>query len=110
MLKTCGYLVSTLSVVLLAIPSLKAASEQPILFVALIGGMIASMAGMFMRWLSYEQQTRRERQADGFPRRPTRASTDPSNTGAVHARDLGLAGGIGDRGGGGGGSGPGDTP
>jgi hypothetical protein len=110
MLKTCGYLVSTLSVVLLAIPSLKAASEQPMLFVALIGGMVASMAGMFMRWLSYELETRRERQAGGFPSRPTRASTEPSNTGAVHARDFGLAGGIGDRGGGRDGARPGDTP
>jgi hypothetical protein len=53
-IKTSGYLVSTLSVVLLGIVSWKAAQESPLLMACLLGGMAASMLGMFLRWLSYQ--------------------------------------------------------
>ena len=52
-LKGGGYLVSTASVVLLAIPGIKAAMETPILFVCLIGGAAASIGGMYLRWRSH---------------------------------------------------------
>jgi hypothetical protein len=52
-LKGLGYLVSTLSVILLGIVSWKSASEQPLLFVCLILGMLASVAGMGLRWISH---------------------------------------------------------
>jgi hypothetical protein len=59
-LKTCGYLVSTLSVFLLGIVSWKSASEQPLLAICLFGGMAASILGMFLRWLSHEADRKRK--------------------------------------------------
>lgn len=53
-IKTAGYLVSTLSVVLLGIVSWKAAKESPMLMACLIGGMAASVLGMVLRWTSYQ--------------------------------------------------------
>ena len=52
-IKTSGYLVSTLSVILLAIPAWKSASTNPLLMACLAGGMIASITGMALRWWSY---------------------------------------------------------
>lgn len=49
-LKGGGYLTSTISVALLAVPGLKAALEQPPLFACLAGGVVASIAGMALRW------------------------------------------------------------
>ncbi len=56
MLKTAGYLVSSVSVALLGLVSWKSASEQPLLLAALIGGMAASIIGMLLRWLSFRQE------------------------------------------------------
>lgn len=53
-IKTAGYLVSTLSVILLGTLSWKAARESPVLTACLIGGMVCSMLGMALRWLSYQ--------------------------------------------------------
>ena len=63
-LKGFGYLVSTLSVVLLGVVSWKSASEQPLLFLCLILGMLASVAGMGLRWISHrtEQKEKSERE------------------------------------------------
>jgi hypothetical protein len=52
-IKTLGYLISTASVVLLAIASWPKAQENPVFMICLICGAIASVAGMFCRWLSY---------------------------------------------------------
>jgi len=60
-IKTAGYLVSTLSVLLLGIVSWKAASEHPVLTACLIGGMLASILGMLLRWISYQVQEREEK-------------------------------------------------
>jgi hypothetical protein len=54
LIKTSGYLVSTISVILLGIVSAKAASEHPLIFACLIGGMASSIIGMALRWLSYQ--------------------------------------------------------
>ena len=51
--KGLGYLVSTLSVLLLGIVAWQGAREEPLLFACLILGMIASVAGMGLRWLSH---------------------------------------------------------
>lgn len=65
-IKTTGYLVSTVSVILLGIVSWKAASEQPVLMICLIVGMLASVVGMLLRWISYQVQEREEkREAKG---------------------------------------------
>lgn len=60
-IKTAGYLISTLSVALLGIVSWKAASEQPALMTCLFAGMLASIAGMLLRWISYQVQEREEK-------------------------------------------------
>lgn len=52
--KTTGYIVSTLSVLLLGLVSWKSAQQSPALMACLIGGMLCSVLGMAMRWLSYQ--------------------------------------------------------
>jgi hypothetical protein len=52
-LKGIGYLISTVSVILLAIVSWKSASQSPVLVACLFGGAAASIAGMGFRWASY---------------------------------------------------------
>lgn len=59
-IKSCGYLVSTVSVVLLGVVSWKSASEEPVLAACLVAGMAASVFGMFLRWLSYGIEERRK--------------------------------------------------
>lgn len=56
LIKSSGYIVSTLSVVMLGIVSAKSASEHPLLLLCLIGGMVASVVGMGLRWLSYQME------------------------------------------------------
>ena len=59
-IKTSGYLISTVSVVLLGVVSWKKASEDPLLMACLLGGMATSVVGMFLRWLSYQIEERRK--------------------------------------------------
>jgi hypothetical protein len=61
MLKTIGYLISTVSVVLLAIVSWPKAKDSAFLAACLIGGAATSMMGMLCRWLSYEIEKRAKR-------------------------------------------------
>ena len=63
LLKALGYLVSIVSVVLLGIVSWKAASEQPLLLACLILGMLASIAGMAIRFASHRIEQREKEQA-----------------------------------------------
>ncbi|MEA3012360.1 MAG: hypothetical protein QOD42_905 [Sphingomonadales bacterium] len=51
--KGLGYLISTISVLLLGVVSWKSASEHPWLFACLIAGMAASVLGMTLRWISH---------------------------------------------------------
>ncbi|RWA72322.1 hypothetical protein [Mesorhizobium sp.] len=60
LLKGTGYLVSTVSVVLLAIVSWSNASKDLLLTACLLAGAATSVAGMFCRWLSYEIEKRKE--------------------------------------------------
>ena len=63
MLKTLGYLISTASVLLLGAVAWSSAAEHPPLLLALIAGMATSIAGMFLRWLSFlrEQKAKPQR-------------------------------------------------
>jgi hypothetical protein len=61
-LKGLGYLVSTLSVILLGVVSWKSASEQPLLFLCLVLGMLASVAGMSLRWISHRLEQKEKAQ------------------------------------------------
>jgi hypothetical protein len=60
LLKGVGYLISTASVVLLAIVSWSSASQDQLLVACLLGGAAASIVGMFCRWLTYEIEKRQE--------------------------------------------------
>jgi hypothetical protein len=51
--KGLGYLVSIVSVMLLGIVAWKSASEKPLMLLALILGMVSSVAGMSFRWISH---------------------------------------------------------
>jgi hypothetical protein len=68
-LKGLGYLVSTVSVLLLGILSWKSASEKPLLLACLILGMLASITGMGLRWMSHrlEQKEKPQKDAGDFP-------------------------------------------
>jgi len=57
-LKSTGYFISTVSVLLLAFVSWQHAKESLVLTVCLIGGAAASITGMFCRWLTYEIEKR----------------------------------------------------
>ena len=52
-LKGGGYLSSTLSVFLLAVPGLKVALEDPIFAACLAAGIMTSIGGMALRWRSH---------------------------------------------------------
>ena len=63
-LKGGGYLSSTLSVLLLAVPSLKAASESALMAVCLAVGMALSIAGMGLRWRSHRLEQKQQQGKD----------------------------------------------
>ena len=54
LIKTAGYGVSTLSVILLGVPAWKNAATNPPIMLCLLGGMAASITGMWMWWWSYK--------------------------------------------------------
>lgn len=72
LLKGLGYLVSTASVILLGIVAWKSAKEEPLLFACLIAGMVASVGGMGLRWLSHLLSEREKKAiaAEAEQRRP----------------------------------------
>ena len=53
MFKTSGYLISTVSVILLAIVAWKGAKGDPTLTTLLILGALTSVAGMLCRWIAF---------------------------------------------------------
>ena len=64
-MKGNGYLVSILSVLLLMIPPLKSAKEDPLILACLVGGAALSILGMYMRWLADRKTQRRISRAQG---------------------------------------------
>lgn len=75
-LKGLGYLISTLSVLLLAVVSWSNAQKDALLTACLLAGAATSIVGMFCRWLSYELEKRmNEKQAQKPQARPQRAKT-----------------------------------
>jgi len=57
-MKGLGYLVSTLSVVLLGLVAWPRPDEPQWKATVLVAGMVASVAGMFFRYLSHRKQER----------------------------------------------------
>jgi hypothetical protein len=81
-LKGLGYLISTISVVLLGIVAWKGASEQPLLLICLIAGMAASIVGMCLRWISHrlDQKEKDRIEAEVETMRPSpRAGPDQAD-------------------------------
>ncbi len=79
-LKSVGYLVSIVSVVLLAIASWSNASKSTLLMACLLSAVGASIIGMFCRWLAYEIEDRRKdtcRMLDDSPRHEAWAMLKP---------------------------------
>ena len=56
MIKTVGYLISSVSVLLLGLVAWDGAKDKPVLMNCLVLGMASSVVGMFCRWLSYQQK------------------------------------------------------
>ena len=54
MLKTIGYLISSVSVMLLGLPAWVSTETKPLLRICLVLGMAASIIGMLCRWWTYE--------------------------------------------------------
>ena len=59
-LKGRGYLVSALSVVLLAIPAFKVAAKDAWTMAALAAGMALSVCGMLLRWRAHQLDRQRK--------------------------------------------------
>lgn len=76
-----GYLISTLSVGLLAVVGWSNARKDALLTVCLLTGAATSIIGMFCRWLSYELEKRvEERQAQPEPVVPVKRGRKPKTT------------------------------
>jgi hypothetical protein len=72
-LKGEGYLISSASVVLLAVPGWKSALADPLLMACLVLGMAASIGGMAFRWRSHRLEQAETRGAPASSR-ATRSS------------------------------------
>ncbi len=57
-MKGVGYLVSSVSVLLLAVSPLKTAMKDPLLLFCLAGGVLLSILGMVLRYLSHRRDQR----------------------------------------------------
>ena len=59
-LKSLGYFVSIISVILLGIVAWHSASQDKVVLACLIGGMVTSMIGMGLRWTSFYVKDKQE--------------------------------------------------
>ncbi len=87
-IKTLGYLVSSLSVFLLAIVSWDSAQKSAVLVACLLAGAATSIIGMACRWLSYEIEKRQQELAKG--NRRSNASTPSPQSGRKPATGRGM--------------------
>jgi hypothetical protein len=55
-IKSSGYLISSVSVMLLGAVAWKSASKDPVLLACLVAGMVLSIIGMICRWISYQME------------------------------------------------------
>lgn len=84
--KGLGYLISTVSVVLLGIVAWRSASSDRVLLICLVAGMASSVLGMSLRWISHrieqKEKDRIEAKADngGPADRPVRRA-EPARAG-----------------------------
>ncbi len=69
MLKCAGYLISTISVLLLGAVAWTATAAQPAMRILLVLGMATAIAGMFLRWLSYRHEREKQERAPAMAAR-----------------------------------------
>jgi membrane protein DedA with SNARE-associated domain len=62
-LKGFGYLVSTLSVLLLGAGAFRSASEEPLLLLCLVAGIVTAIVGMWLRYFSYKRDEHEQKRA-----------------------------------------------
>ena len=62
-MKSLGYFISIISVFLLGVAAWPTANDPPEKMWLVIGGMTASIVGMFMRYLSYRREEHAGRKA-----------------------------------------------
>lgn len=84
MFKTTGYLVSTVSVILLAIVSYQGAKDDPTMLVLLGLGALTSIAGMGLRWVSFRLDEKANRSSTPDREGPARRAA-PAASPARHA-------------------------
>jgi hypothetical protein len=69
LLKTVGYIISTMSVAMLGLVAWASTDHDPTMRTFLLIGMGASVAGMFLRWLSYQVDAKEGTASASAPRR-----------------------------------------
>jgi hypothetical protein len=69
LLKTVGYIISTISVAMLGLVAWAATDQNPAMRMFLLIGMGASIAGMLLRWLSYQIDAKEGAASASAPRR-----------------------------------------
>ena len=89
MLKTSGYLVSTVSVLLLAIVAWKGAKDDPLLTALLILGALTSVTGMALRWVAFLREEKPSRSS--APDRADRATREGPAPSPPHRAPEGFA-------------------
>ncbi len=62
-LKAIGYLISTVSVLLIGVVAWDSAKDDRLLRLCLIAGMASSIIGMGLRWWSHRREQRQEGKA-----------------------------------------------
>lgn len=93
-LQGLGYLISTMSVVLLGAVAWESARDDANLLLALIVGVAASILGMLLRWLSFLQDQReKQAAAESAPVLSTAppARSDPPARAASSGRPAGIS-------------------
>jgi hypothetical protein len=55
-LKGGGYLTSTISVALLAVPAVESARDDPLMMACIVTGSLLSVTGMALRWRSHRRE------------------------------------------------------
>lgn len=77
-LKGDGYLISILSVFLLAFPPLKSAKSDPLVLACIVIGALLSIVGMALRWIADRKTQhkidRKENKGDDAQGRPARVA------------------------------------
>ena len=77
-LKGDGYLISILSVFLLAFPPLKSAKDDPVVLACIAVGALLSILGMALRWIADRKTQhkidRKKEKGEGAPRPPSRVA------------------------------------